>query len=124
MPRSAIGIGVWICHLRQCAMYSPLISQWRRPVSSSAYEGMTETHPGTELDQPRSLGRERGIGGDPKPLGCTPQQGGVPDRFGCRGQEQLLRLGRKRPKLPVEALFDAVCERQRVGKTEPAGQLR
>jgi hypothetical protein len=68
---------------------------------------MTETHPGAELDQPRSLGQERGIGGDPKLLGCTPQQGGVSNRFGCCGQEQPVRLGRKRPKLPVEAPFDS-----------------
>ena len=57
-------------------------------------------------------------------LGCAPQQGGVANWFGCRGQEQPLRLGREQPKLPVEALFEAVRERLRVGTTEPASQLR
>ena len=85
---------------------------------------MTETHPGAELDQPRGLGRERGLGGDPELLGCAAQQGGVADRFGGRGQQQPLRLGREQPELPVEALFEAVRERLRVGTAEPAGQLR
>ena len=85
---------------------------------------MTETHLSSELDQPRGLGRERGTGGDPELLGCAPQQGSVASRFGCHGQEQQLRLVRERPKLPVEALFEAVRERPRVGATEPAGQLR
>jgi hypothetical protein len=124
MPRSTIGIGLWICHFGQCVMYPPLIRRWGRPVSSGAHQGMTETHPRSELDQSQSLGWERGIGGDSELLGCAPQQDGVPHRFGRSGQQQPLRLGRKRPKLPAEALFDAVCERQRVGKTEPAGKLR
>ena len=85
---------------------------------------MPETHLGAELDQPRRLGRPGGISGNPELSRCAPQQVSVATRFGGRGQQQQLRLVRQRAKLPVEALFQAVRERPRVGAAEPAGQLR
>jgi hypothetical protein len=68
---------------------------------------MAEVHPGAELDQSGSLGRRCGIGWDSLQLGRPPQQGHIAGRFGRGGQQQPPGLARKRPELPVEAVFDA-----------------
>ena len=85
---------------------------------------MTEPHPGTELDQPRRLGRCRRVRSDPKPLGRAPQQEHVTHRLGGRREQQPLRRIRKRPDAPQEALLDLARQRPRVGTSEPTGQLR
>ena len=120
MPRLAIGIDSRISRLSQRAMYILAVHQARGAVDRRAHQGMTETHPGAELDQPGLLGRGRRLRSDPEPLGGAPQQGYVAHRLGSRGQEKSLRLKGERMKPPEEALLDTTRQRPRIGKGEPA----
>ena len=124
MPRLAVGIGTWIGCRSQSPVHLPAVGQGRRPVDRGAQQRMTETHPGTQLDQPRILGSDRSIRSDAEPLGSAPQQGHLTDRLRCRREQEPLRPGRKRPELSHEGLFNAARQRQRTGKPEAAGQLR
>jgi hypothetical protein len=84
---------------------------------------MTETHSGSELDQPCRLGRGAGLGSDPEPPGRAPQQGRVADRFGRGDQDESLAVDRKRLELSPKALLDAAGERPVIVTAEPTGQL-
>ena len=66
---------------------------------------MTETHPRTELDEPRGLGRRCRVGPDSEPLDRSPQQVHVADRLGRRREEESSGLNRERLKLAEEALL-------------------
>ena len=96
----------------------------RRPVDRRADERMPEPHPDPELDQPGLLGRPARVASDPELLGRAPQQAHVADRLGRRHQQQALGLARKRPDPLQEGLLDAAGQRPRVGKPEPARELR
>jgi len=85
---------------------------------------VVEAHAGADLDQPGRLGRRRRAGSDAELLGCAPEHGHVTDRLGRRGQQQRLRLRRKRFGPPQKALLDATRQRPWLGKPEAARQLR
>jgi hypothetical protein len=124
MPRPAVGIGAWIGRLSQGTMHLPAVGHGRRPVNRGAQQRMTEAHAGTQLDQPRGLGRGRRVRSDAEPPGSAPQQGHLADRLRCRREQEPLRRDRKRLEPLQEAPFDAARQRWRVRQPEPAGQLR
>jgi hypothetical protein len=88
MPRSAVRIEMWIGHIGQRAMHLLQVAHAGRAVGRRAHQRMTETHPRTELDEPRGLGRPCRVGPDPKPLDRSPQQGHVADGLGRRREEE------------------------------------
>jgi hypothetical protein len=85
---------------------------------------MPKQHAGADLQQAGLGRRDRGLGGDAKPLGRPPQQHRVADRVGRRDQQQQAGVGRKFVQPPPEALLDPPRQRRRVGEGEPARQLR
>ena len=52
---------------------------------------MPEPHPGTDLDQPRALGRSERVDPETEPFDRAQQKGGIAERFGRRREQQLLR---------------------------------
>jgi hypothetical protein len=63
MPGPPIGIDLGIGGLGQCTVRGSPVTRRRPPVDRGAGQGMGEPHGGAELDQSRSLGRRRRVGG-------------------------------------------------------------
>ena len=133
VPRSAVGIDLRIGRLGQGVMYILAVGQGRSPVGRRPHQRMPEPHPQAHLEQPGSLGRCRGASPDPEPLGCTPEQSRIADRFGSRRQQQPLALSRQRPYPAEKALLDTTRQWPRVrepeasrhlGRRQPPGELQ
>ena len=123
MPGAPIGVHLTVRHVGERTMNGPAVSDTARPVGRGANQRMTEPHPRTELDQPFVLGRCFGVSPDPESLGGALQQGRIAQGFGGGDQQQSLRLLRKRPDAPDEAVLDLPRQRPRAGKREAARQL-
>ena len=124
MPGAAIGIGIRIGRLGQRSMHLLAIAKVSGPVGGRAGERMPEPHPDPEIDQRGLLGRPARATSDPELVGRAPQQAHVADRLGCRHQQQALGLARKRADPLHKGFLDAAGQRPRVGKSEPARELR
>ena len=124
MPGATIGIRLRIGRLSQRAMHFLAVAKVSRPVGGRAHERMPEPHPDPELDQRGLLSRPARATSDPELLGRAPQQAHVADRLGRRHQQQALRVARKRPDPLHKGFLDAASQRPRVGKSEPARELR
>lgn len=70
-----------------------------------------EAHAAAEFDQSRGFCWSRRVHGDLLPHGRAPQQAHVTNRLGRFSKQQLLRVARKLPELPVKAVFNAALQR-------------
>ena len=85
--------------------------------------GCRKRTPSADLEEPCRRGRVRRHGGEPEPVGRTPQQRRVADGVGCRHEQQAPALLRERLELPREAELDAIRQRHRAGRPETAREL-
>ncbi|MEI5010650.1 hypothetical protein RB196_28230 [Streptomyces sp. PmtA] len=88
VPRPAVGIAAGVGGLRECPVRRPAVRCGRPAVDGRAYERVVEAHLGAELDEPRSLGRRRGVLRDPLQAGSAPQQTHVSGRLGRGGEQE------------------------------------
>ena len=124
VPGATIGIDFRIGGLRQGAVKLLSLLERSRPVGRRAYERMTEPHPRAELEQAGLDRRRCRLNSDSELLGCSPHQQRVADGIGRRESQQAPGLGGKRVEPAPEALLDSPRQRQRVGESEAASQLR
>ena len=123
MPCAPIGIRAGIGHLGQRAVDGLALGPRRRCVDRRADQGMPEAHPGPELEQLRCLRRAGRVGADAELLGRAPEERDVTGRLGCRDEEQLPRVGRKRLEAAPEAPLDPPRQWATVRQPEPSRQF-
>jgi hypothetical protein len=123
VPRSAIGIDVWICRLGQRSVRLSPVAGRCGPIDRRPHQRMPEPHARAELDQPGALGRRDRVRSEPETPGRPPEHGDVAERLRSGGDQQPLRIARERMIPAEEALLDALRQR-RPRKAEPSGQLR
>ena len=63
MPGAPVWIGHRVGAFRQCLVYLPPVSVWRRPVGCRADQRVPEPHPGADLGQARRGRRRNGVAG-------------------------------------------------------------
>jgi hypothetical protein len=115
MPRPAIGIGVRIGvrigRLGQGPMRRPPVTGGGRLIDSGADQWVAKAHAAAEFDQSRGFCWSRRVHCDLLPHGRAPQQAHVTNRLGRCSKQQLLRVARKLPELPVKVVFNAALQR-------------
>jgi hypothetical protein len=118
MPRPPVRIGVRVGRLGQCPVRCSdhLRRPPDRPRSGPGDDRSARVHLARSVRHPRHLPRRRL--GFPA-VGGAPQQGYVAGRLGRGGQQQPLRLARKRPELLVEAVSMRLASGCRSGSRKP-----
>ena len=124
VPGATIGIDFRIGRRRQGAVQLLSLMNRRRPVGRRAHQWMTEPHPRAELEQAGLDRRRCRLNLDSELLGCSPHEQRFADGIGRSESQQPPGLGGKRVEPAPEALLDSPRERQRLGESEAARQLR
>ena len=123
VPGPPIGVGLRIGGVGERGVTAAARLGRSGSVGRRAHERVPKAHTRTQLDQPRVLSRDHGVGSDAEFVQRAQQQSHVAHGLRSRNEQQLPRLVGKRFDAPQEALFDAARQRLRIGKPEPAGHL-
>jgi hypothetical protein len=108
----------------QGAMNVPQPSRIGHAVGRRSDQRMAASHLCPDLDQLCCLRGAGRLGRDPETLDRAPQESNIPDRLGCRGEEEPPRLGRKQFEAQQESALNTAGDRHRGKQAETARKLR
>jgi hypothetical protein len=115
MPRATIRIEGRVGRFGERSVDVATVARVGRTVERRADERMREMHAQPQLDQSGADGGVHGFAVEPEMPGGAPQQPEIAERLGRGGQEQELRVARKRSGALQVGLLDAARQRTRVG---------
>ena len=87
-------------------MRPPPLIRGSHAVGGGADKRVAEPDPSAELTQPGLDRGRRRLSGDAAQLGGPPHEDGIPERVGCRDEQQPPRLVRQHPDPSPEILIE------------------